>query len=101
MYELLFNQCSGVNLRVVCFCRKKWIKDWNYTKNIEEYFGKELIKDFQPLQPGDVPNTSCDTRSLQSDYGYKPSISLKEGVNHFLDWYVEFYKIQIWQWKKE
>ena len=41
------------------------------------------------------PNTSCDTTSLQSDYGYKPSISLKDGVNHFLDWYVEFYKIKI------
>ena len=86
---------SSAPWRVLNIGRGEPVHLMDFVKNIEEYFGKELIKDFQPLQPGDVPNTSCDTRSLQSDYGYKPKISLKEGVNHFLDWYVEFYKIQI------
>ena len=86
---------SSAPWRVLNIGRGEPVHLMDFVKNIEEYFGKELIKDFQPLQPGDVPNTSCDTTSLQSDYGYKPSISLKDGVNHFLDWYVEFYKIKI------
>tara|TARA_Y100001970_G_C14251143_1_gene871981 strand:- start:3277 stop:4284 length:1008 start_codon:yes stop_codon:yes gene_type:complete len=86
---------SSAPWRVLNIGRGEPVHLMDFVKNIEEYFGKELIKDFQPLQPGDVPNTSCDTRSLQSDYGYKPSISIKDGVNHFLDWYVEFYKIKI------
>lgn len=86
---------SSAPWRVLNIGRGEPIHLMEFVKNIEQYFGKELIKDFQPLQPGDVPNTSCDTSSLQSNYEYQPSVSVKEGVKNFLDWYVDFYKIQL------
>lgn len=50
---------------------------------------KELV----PMQPGDVPVTYADTSALEADFGFKPSISLREGLRKFAEWYKEFYQI--------
>ena len=44
---------------------------------------KELV----PMQPGDVPVTYADTTPLEEDFGFKPSISLREGLRKFAEWY--------------
>lgn len=49
---------------------------------------KELV----PMQAGDVPVTYADTSSLESDFGFKPHTSLREGLKSFSKWYKEFYK---------
>ena len=54
--------------------------------NIDEHM--ELVE----MQPGDVPVTYSDTSPLEHDYGFRPSTSLKEGLNSFAKWYKEFYK---------
>tara|TARA_B100001175_G_scaffold317916_1_gene337538 strand:+ start:16238 stop:17239 length:1002 start_codon:yes stop_codon:yes gene_type:complete len=59
---------------------------------IEEYFGKEIKKEFVPLQAGDVANTFCDTSKLRREFNYNPQVSVKDGVKQFLDWYVSYYK---------
>ena len=59
---------------------------------IEEYFGKEIKKEFVPLQAGDVANTFCDNTKLKEGFNYNPQVSVKEGVKKFLDWYVGYYK---------
>lgn len=46
-----------------------------------------------PMQPGDVPVTYADTSSLERDFGFKPSTSLREGLRRFAEWYKEFYKV--------
>jgi UDP-glucuronate 4-epimerase len=60
---------------------------------IEEYFGKEIKKEFVPLQAGDVANTFCDTTKLKEEFNYDPQVSVKEGVKKFLDCYVDYYKV--------
>lgn len=50
---------------------------------------KELV----PMQPGDVPVTYADTSALETDFGFKPSTSLREGLRKFAEWYKNFYKI--------
>lgn len=52
----------------------------------------EAHKELVPMQPGDVPVTYADTSSLERDFGYKPSTSLREGLRKFAEWYAEFYK---------
>ena len=64
-----------------------------FIRIIEEYFGKEIKKEFVPLQAGDVADTFCDTTKLKESFNYEPSVSVKEGVKEFLDWYVKYYKI--------
>lgn len=65
----------------------------DYISAIEQALGKKAIKEFLPLQPGDVPDTFADVSDLENDFGYKPSTPLKEGVYKFVEWYKDYYKI--------
>ena len=44
------------------------------------------------MQPGDVPVTYADSTGLENDYGFKPSIGIREGLRAFAEWYKEYYK---------
>lgn len=68
------------------------VKLMDFIKALETALGKEAVKDFQPLQMGDVLATWADTSQLQNDLGYKPTTSVDEGVKLFVDWYKTFYK---------
>lgn len=59
---------------------------------IEENLGKEAKKEFLPMQPGDVPATWADVSDLESELGYKPNTTVKEGVKRFVEWYREYFK---------
>ena len=47
----------------------------------------EAHKELVPMQLGDVPVTYADTTSLENDFGFKPSTSLREGLRKFAEWY--------------
>lgn len=51
----------------------------------------EAHKELVAMQPGDVPVTYADTSALESDFGFKPSKSLRDGLRNFAEWYKEFY----------
>lgn len=51
----------------------------------------ESHKEFIPMQPGDVPITFADTRTLENDFGFRPSTNLREGLRKFAEWYKHFY----------
>ena len=44
------------------------------------------------MQPGDVPVTYADSKGLENDYGFKPTIGIREGLRKFAEWYKEYYK---------
>lgn len=46
-----------------------------------------------PLQEGDVPDTLADSSALEQSVGYKPSVSVEDGVKQFVDWYLDFYQV--------
>ena len=54
-------------------------------------FDFEAHKELVPMQPGDVPVTYADTTPLEKDFGFKPNISLREGLAAFSAWYKEYY----------
>jgi UDP-glucuronate 4-epimerase len=56
---------------------------------LENYLGREAIRQFEPLQPGDVETTVADTSSLEDWIQFKPTTSLDVGVKHFADWYLQ------------
>ena len=64
-----------------------------YIEIIEECVGKAAVKNFLPLQPGDVPATYADVEALERDVGYKPATRIEVGVAQFVKWYREFYSI--------
>jgi len=57
---------------------------------MEQALGRKAIKDFQPMQPGDVVATAADTTSLEGWVGFKPCTDVQEGVNRFAKWYCEY-----------
>ncbi len=58
-----------------------------YIEVLEECLGKKAIMEMLPLQPGDVPDTVADVSELQKIVGYKPRVTVEEGVKKFVDWY--------------
>ena len=60
---------------------------------IEASLGREAKKNFLPMQPGDVPATWADVDDLYEDFGYAPGIAIQEGVNRFIDWFLDFYNV--------
>ena len=64
----------------------------DYIKAIERAIGKMAIKEFLPMQDGDVLSTHADTTRLQNNTGYKASVNFEEGVARFVAWYRDFYQ---------
>jgi UDP-glucuronate 4-epimerase len=62
-----------------------------YIEALEEALGFTAIKEFLPMQPGDVPATAADTAALEAWTGFRPNTSVHEGVARFVAWYQEFY----------
>ena len=62
----------------------------DYIEALEASLGKRAEKKLLPLQPGDVPDTSADVDDLVEQFGYKPSTSVKKGVENFALWYKEY-----------
>lgn len=60
---------------------------------LEQCLGKKAIKNLLPMQPGDVPDTYADVNALIEDIGYKPNTSVEIGVEKFVRWYRDYYKV--------
>ena len=60
---------------------------------IEQATGKTAIKDFQPIQPGDVPATYADIGALSRDHGYTPTTALDVGIPKFVDWFRSYHGV--------
>jgi UDP-glucuronate 4-epimerase len=59
---------------------------------LEAALGREAIKDFQPIQPGDVVATFADTAKLEAWTGVSPGTSITDGVGRFVAWYRGYFE---------
>jgi len=55
----------------------------DYIEALESSLGKTAEKELLPLQPGDAPDTYADVDDLVEEFGYKPSMSVTQGVENF------------------
>ncbi|SEM19567.1 UDP-glucuronate 4-epimerase [Luteibacter sp. UNCMF331Sha3.1] len=65
----------------------------DYIRRLEQCLGREAVMDLLPLQPGDVPDTAADVSELQRAIDYAPQVSVEEGVDRFVRWYREYYRV--------
>jgi len=63
------------------------VKLMDFIETIENAIGKKAEKIFLPMQQGDVFKTYADTGKLEDEIGYKPGVTLKEGIRKFVEWY--------------
>ena len=63
-----------------------------YIEVLEDCLGKKAEMNMLPLQPGDVPDTYANVEDLVNDMGYKPEMTVEEGVRRFVEWYRGYYR---------
>lgn len=61
-------------------------------KVLPEDYDFEGHRELVGMQPGDVPVTYADSEALERDYGFTPTIGIREGLRAFAEWYAEYYK---------
>ncbi len=54
---------------------------------LEQAIGREAIRDYQPLQPGDVLSTAADISAISRDLGFSPTTPITTGVPRFVEWF--------------
>lgn len=60
---------------------------------LEQALGRTARLDPQPMQPGDVTATWADVSDLERDTGFRPRVTIEEGVPRFVAWYREYYGV--------
>src|SRR5450830_1152877 len=65
----------------------------DYIDAIEAAVGSKALKNFLPMQPGDVPATSANTDELNAWVGFKPATEVKSGVARFVQWYRDYHGV--------
>ena len=64
-----------------------------FIQTLEEALGMEAEKQMLPMQPGDVPATYADVADLQEAVGFSPDTPLKSGIERFVAWYRDYYRV--------
>ena len=63
-----------------------------YIEVLEQCLGRKAVMEMLPLQAGDVPDTEADVRDLIANVGYRPVVSVEQGVARFVEWYRSCYR---------
>lgn len=63
-----------------------------FVEAIENKLGKVAKKNYMDLQPGDVPETYANVDDLFNNIDFKPETTIQDGVNKFVEWYLDYYK---------
>ena len=84
---------SNAPFRVFNIGNNAPVKLTEYIDALEESLGIEAIREYLPLQPGDVPDTYADVTELAGAVGYRPSTPVREGVRAFVDWYRSYHGV--------
>lgn len=64
-------------------------------ESLEQCLGRKADKRLLPRQPGDLEDTWADVESLVEDFDYQPGTPVEEGIRRFVDWYVDFYDVEL------
>ncbi|HHL32239.1 MAG TPA: NAD-dependent epimerase [Oceanospirillales bacterium] len=84
---------SSAPYRLYNIGNNKPVKLMDYIKAIEDALGIKAEMELLPLQKGDVPDTEADVSKLIKDVDFKPSTSVTAGINRFIKWYRQYYKV--------
>ena len=66
----------------------------DFVDAIEKALNKLAVKEFLPLQPGDVPESFANVEDLYNAVGFKPATPIEHGIKQFVEWYLKYYKVE-------
>ncbi|MGB3079857.1 MAG: NAD-dependent epimerase/dehydratase family protein, partial [Saprospiraceae bacterium] len=83
----------GASHRILNIGRSSPVSLLAFIETLEKYLERKAMKEFLPLQQGDIPSTWADTNALQELTGYAPTTDLDEGIRKFVEWYKSYHCI--------
>jgi UDP-glucuronate 4-epimerase len=81
--------------RVVNIGNSRKIRLLDFIDAIEECLGRKAIRNYMPMQLGDVPATWADAELLKRLTGYRPETDFRAGILSFVTWYRDYYKVRV------
>lgn len=78
--------------RIVNIGNSDKVRLLDFVDAIEDCLGKKAIRNYMPMQMGDVPATWADAGLLQSLTGYRPQTDFRDGIARFVEWFREYYR---------
>lgn len=79
--------------RVVNIGNSDKVKLLDFIDVVEDVLGKKAIRNYMPMQTGDVPATWANASLLESLTGYRPQTDFRDGITRFVDWYRDYYNV--------
>jgi UDP-glucuronate 4-epimerase len=83
---------NSAPFRIVNIGNSDKVRLLDYIEAIEDTLGKKAIRNYMPMQTGDVPATWANANLLQELTGYRPNTNIREGVKKFVSWYRDYYQ---------
>lgn len=65
----------------------------SFIEAIEDKLGRKAVREYLPMQPGDVLRTEADVSDLERDFGYRPTTTIQDGIGRFVDWFKSRYGV--------
>jgi UDP-glucuronate 4-epimerase len=87
------NLSPAAPYRVVNVGNSDKVRLLDFVEAIEDALGKKAVRNYMEMQKGDVPATWADATLLQRLTGYRPATDFRDGVNSFVAWYRDYYKV--------
>ncbi|MGM9687787.1 MAG: NAD-dependent epimerase/dehydratase family protein [Alloprevotella sp.] len=78
---------DGVPHRVYNIGHSEAVRLLDFIRTIEEVTGRQAILQMEAMQPGDVCRTCADISRLEHDFGYRPTFTVKQGMQRMYEWY--------------
>lgn len=96
VYRILCNPPAanedGIAYKIYNIGNNKPVKLMDFITTLEKCLGREAVKEYYPMQPGDVYQTYADVSELMRDFDFRPDTSIEEGLYRFVSWFQEYYR---------
>jgi UDP-glucuronate 4-epimerase len=79
--------------RVVNIGNSDKVKLLDFIEAIEDATGCKAIRNYMPMQTGDVVATWADANLLKTLTNYQPQTNVRDGMANFVTWYRDYYQI--------
>lgn len=78
--------------RIVNIGNSDKVRLLDFIDAIEDCLGRKAIRNYMPMQMGDVPATWADAKLLQNLTGYRPETDFRDGIARFVEWFRDYHE---------
>lgn len=81
---------KGAAYKIYNIGNNKPVRLMDFISTLEKCLGREAIKEYYPMQPGDVYQTYADISGLKADFDFKPETTIETGLQNFVNWFLKY-----------